>query len=51
VTVVMHGLCYDLFYILMPYGGLMDQLNVYVMNVVGQGKSLLVTQKYKCTGP
>jgi hypothetical protein len=29
----MHGLCYDLFYILMPYGGLMDQWNVYVMFV------------------
>jgi hypothetical protein len=31
--VIMHGLCYDLFYILIPYGGLMDQWNVYVMYV------------------
>jgi hypothetical protein len=26
--VIMHGLCYDWFYILMPYGDLMDQWNV-----------------------
>jgi hypothetical protein len=29
--VIMHGLCYDLFYV--PYGGLMDQWNAYVMYV------------------
>jgi hypothetical protein len=28
--VIMHGLCYDLFYILIPYVGLVDQRNVYV---------------------
>jgi hypothetical protein len=28
--VIVYGLCYDLFYFLMPYGGLMDQWNVYV---------------------
>jgi hypothetical protein len=31
--VIMHGLCYDLFCILMPYDSLMDQLNVYAMYV------------------
>jgi hypothetical protein len=31
--VIMRGLCYDLFCILMPYGGLMDQWIVHVMYV------------------
>jgi hypothetical protein len=31
--VIMRGLCYDLFCILMPYGGLMGQWIVHVMYV------------------
>jgi hypothetical protein len=43
----MHGLCYDLFYIPIPYGSLMDQWNVCVMYVEKLNKLKILNSLFR----